>query len=333
MLSGVLHLKEIGASTAQKILRRKSKSGSVFGRIGAADLGEVYHAHGLAHRTAGFAGPDFDAARKCLPEYPIEPIQTTNKLVGVIAETRPHSNLESIVLMVAERLDIQVQLFHGPDNLSFIMSSKIAELIEDGRVVLTQLDTSGFVAPIYNALFMSRRFWRHVIGRGKILVFQTDAVICSNSDYVISDFAKFDYIGSLFWRGDFGGLKCHGGNGGLSLRSWEKTMECLDRFPAENWPGGEDRYFAFHMDLIGVVGRFFDSARFCSQHRFIRRSFGAHKITSMNPVDLGMFLDYCPEAGRIAGDRKADRRVVAKIKRMFWGPILWVAFVVFNPIL
>ena len=107
----------------------------------------------------------------------------------------------------------------------------------------------------------------------------------------------FDYIGATWNPRRPVGLVVHGGNGGLSLRDWHASMECLRRFPPGLWPGGEDGYFAFHAEVIGgKVGRPHDCERFATHTRFARMSFGAHQIQSLSDADLARFLRYCPEA-------------------------------------
>jgi hypothetical protein len=218
-------------------------------------------------------------------------------VVGVIVETRRHRALESVVLNFSRTLKIPIQLFHGTGNLEFIMSGAISGLVGEGKVRLIELDIDDLDARSYNALLMTREFWNLLESRNKVLIFQTDAIACEQSDYGLNDFLSFDYIGSLWPRQRPVGVMLDGGNGGLSLRDWKKSYECLLRFPPESWPGGEDGYFAFHIDLMGgKVGRDKECAQFCTQHEFLYRSFGAHKISCLGPASRAAFLDYCKEA-------------------------------------
>jgi len=240
-------------------------------------------------------GGDFHVLKLAPAEKPVD-----DNVWGVIVETREHPALEFIINHFSEQLGIGIQLFHGTANESFIMESKIAGLIEQGKVKLTPLKTETLSLGDYNALFLSREFWDSQLGRKKILIFQTDAILCANSDYQLSDFLGFDYIGSRWLRDRPVGMTIDGGNGGLSLRDWPRTVVCLKRFSPKMWPGGEDGYFAFHMDLMGGrVGRGDECSRFSTQHEFQYKSFGGHKLTELGSLSLEKFFQYCPAAGQI----------------------------------
>ena len=190
----------------------------------------------------------------------------------------------------------------GPVNEAFIKDTSISALIEQGKFVLTPLRIKTLSPVQYNSLLLSKFFWNAVIGRQKILVFQTDSILCPKSEYALDDFLKFDYIGSSWRRERPITMIIDGGNGGLSLRDWGKSMKCLNRFPASQWPGGEDGYFAFHIDLItDRVGRPKDCAKFSTQSEFLACSFGAHKFSELDENSLKKFLEYCPEARKILG--------------------------------
>ncbi|MBW2244757.1 MAG: hypothetical protein JRH01_22480 [Deltaproteobacteria bacterium] len=243
-------------------------------------------------------GSDFEAAAQALPGK--GPGMQVDGLSGLIVETRSHRNLPFVVEQVQRELGIQVHLFHGPGNRDFIKRSRIGRLIEEGRVVASELQTETFGALIYNGLFLLPAFWEQVIGRGKILVFQTDTVLCPGASRKIGDFLEFDYIGPSWARGRSGGIASDGGIGGFTLRDWGKTVECLRRFPPEAWPAGEDRYFAFHLELLGArVGRREECARFCTQHSFRTDSLGAHKLNGLSQVQKLRFLMACPCAWRL----------------------------------
>ncbi len=219
-------------------------------------------------------------------------------LWGIIVEARKHPLLEHVVMNVHSTLGIPIQIYHGKSSQEFIMSTAIGPLVEKGEIVLTPLRVDTLYPPAnHSGFILSPEFWYSMCAREKILLFQTDAILCSKSDYSIHDFLQFDYIGSNWNLNRENNLKVSGGCGGLSVRDWKKSVECLERFPPEYWEGGEDVYFAFLLDVMG--GKVADKQaclRFCTQEEFAEESFGAHDITSLDSASLQTFLEYCPEA-------------------------------------
>jgi len=217
--------------------------------------------------------------------------------LGVIVETRKSVDLEFVVTNFIQQTKLPVQLFHGLGNKEFILSSKLSEYITSGEVILHELFTDSLKRSDYNAIFLTKHFWELLVSRGKIFVFQTDSIICENSESCIEDFLRFDYIGSKWQRERPIGLTIDGGSGGLSIRDWQKSMECLDAFPSRFWKGGEDGFFAFHIELIGgEVGTDEDCGRFSTQEYFTHYSYGAHKASLLPASQHEKFLKYCPEA-------------------------------------
>jgi hypothetical protein len=222
--------------------------------------------------------------------------------LGVIVETRPHPLLETVTRQVLDQ-GITVQIFHGTENADFV-ADHFAGDIAAGRVHLTPMTYDTLGRDDYNGLFLCRPFWEALVSRGKILIFQTDALLCPGSPFSLDDFLAFDYIGSAWGRHRRRGIVVDGGNGGLSLRDWQLSTECLDRFPPEVWwAGGEDSYFGFHIDLIGGrVARPDEAARFGTQFWFLEDSFGAHKPNQLDILGQALFLAWYPDGRALFPD-------------------------------
>ncbi len=287
-------------TSAQDIIRDLLRKGIHQDRIVGDHLAHIYK---LINKLR--SGPALECTRQLLPPRDATISDSNYPVLGVIVETRDHPALDYVISNFHERLEIPIQLFHGRRNLAPILASSVSNLARNGCLHLTRLDTDNLHASEYNALLLSRNFWNQLISRNKILIFQTDTIICRRSDYSINDFLSFDYIGSKWNRRRPVGLIIDGGNGGLSLRDWGKSYECLNRFPPESWRGGEDGYFAFHMDIMGAkVGRDHDCARFSTQYEFACRSLGAHQISCLDPKSKSAFLAYCEEAKFMADARR-----------------------------
>ena len=227
----------------------------------------------------------------------VSSLPSEEQTVGVIVETRKQASLEVVITNFILQTGLNVQLFHGTSNCQYILAGNIRKYVDSGQVTLYELGTVKLTAAQYNALFLTKSFWESMIGRGKILVFQTDTCICKQSDYSLEEFLKFDYIGSKWRRNRPIGLILDGGSGGLSVRDWQKSVNCLELFPPACWKGGEDGYFAFHIELIdGNVGKNRDCGKFSTQRFFANKSFGAHQISLLSRDNKLKFARYCPEA-------------------------------------
>lgn len=286
------------AKSAQDIVNHFARKGIARDEITGEHLSHVYR------RLKILPGaPNFSQIAEILPKHAPRFPAANSAIVGVIIETRRHPKLEPLVSSFSRALNIPIRLFHGTENLDWLMSGSIATLVKNGHVNLVQLEAGSLDASRYNALLLIPAFWDLIGTQNKILVFQTDTVLCSGSEYTLSDFLSFDYIGSKWQRRRPIGIRADGGNGGLSLRDWRKSYECLSRFPPQRWTGGEDGYFAFHLDIMGGrIGRDGDCAKFSTQYEYLAKSFGAHDISWLDRESRKEFIKYCPEAAFMLTD-------------------------------
>ena len=284
-----------GPASAALVAEFFAARGVARGDIHGGLLTELYQALSPARTPPDWRfAPRLDAPRADRPTGP--------EVCAVIIETRPLPVLEQVIREFVDRLGIPVQLYYGPGNAAMIRASALSALAERGRLILSFLDAETLDAGRYNALLLSEAFWRSIAGRRKILFFQTDAILCPQSPHRLADFVGFDYVGATWGRRRPVGLTIDGGNGGLSLRDWTLCTQAIERFDPARWPGGEDGYFAFHVDLMGGrVATAADCARFATQSRFSAPSFGAHQISLLSAHERARFLDYCPEAARLLG--------------------------------
>lgn len=283
-------------TTPKKCYVNLRKQGVIFSDITPENVSDIYC---KLKPWKGSATPESREEIRHILNASMQTVEVLpDDFVGVIVETRKHKDLEFVVNNYIENTATKVQIFHGTENLNFILSTTIKELIDNGLVFLTLICCSELSESYYNALFLNVDFWKLIKGRNKILVFQTDSLVCNNSVHMIKDFERFDYIGAQ-WHDRLrpNGIVLDGGVGGFSLRDYQLSLDALNRFPEQSWEGGEDNYFSFHIELIGgKVGSKKDSAIFCTQNNFINRSFGAHQLSNLNKTDKIKFLQYSPES-------------------------------------
>lgn len=280
-----------GPTTAEQLVARFDRRGIPRAAITSEHVRPYYR---RLRRTSGAA--DFAGVAPLLESLAPNTSMPPTPVTGVIVETRRHPNLGAVVRAFHSQLRIPIQIFHGEGNRDFVRATLCGA--EADAITFCQLPVDDLPAQLYNALLLSEKFWLSFTGREKILIFQSDALCCGGSDYQLSDFMAFDYIGSMWHRDRPVGIIADGGNGGLSLRDWQASVDCLRRFPPRAWPGGEDGYFVFHMDIAGMrVGDREACARFSTQQRFLKRSWGVHNPVALSKEEQAQLLAYCPEVG------------------------------------
>jgi hypothetical protein len=282
------------ASSAQELRRKFTTQGIAAHRI------REHHIAGLYSKLRSDPDrADFTAAEPLLTELH-EGGQWGMQPFAVIVETRDIPELQFVIENIAIQTQLPIQIIHGQKNRAILDTEIVKTLLLDARCLPIELPTDALQASVYNALFLDSRFYRSLGGRGKFLVFQTDSVCCTCSEFALENFLNFDYIGAAWPRHRPVGLHIDGGCGGFSIRDWTASFAAVERFSTELWPGGEDGFFAFHLDLMG--GKVADAdamARFATQSVFQYRSFGAHQVRNLRPQDHARFLEYCPEIHRV----------------------------------
>lgn len=255
-------------------------------------------------------------------EYYYNSVNDTGKKAAIIVEPRKHPLLISVLDNFHARLDTSwdMYVFYGNSNAEYAKEA-ISAIKRDGskrRIISKSLDTDNLSAEQYNKLFKDPAFWNQIDAE-HILVFQTDAVSCANSQQSIDSFLKFGYIGcssgsaigvhpASYWGGNDrwfgkGSMKKYPfyGVGGLSLRKKSFTLDCITKmseYPAE-FP--EDVFYSICVERpenkdmcpqrVEEIQDFCTQGSYDNQHK----SWGAHKTNETIP-ESSSFYEFCPEA-------------------------------------
>jgi hypothetical protein len=110
---------------------------------------------------------------------------------------------------------------------SFSTSHSLLRMQKAGRVVVRSLEPGTFF-PSWDSVsyFLTKKWlWENLAPAEHILIFQNDAILCSNSVRSVEDFFEYDLIGAPI-AGNWG----RGYNGGLSLRKRSTTLRALEKF-------------------------------------------------------------------------------------------------------
>ena len=149
--------------------------------------------------------------------------------VALIIETREHKALPFVIESVMDKLseDWKLQIFHGTGNVDYVKKITDNELYD--RTILTSLGFENLPQwPESNELMVSETLWNQCEG-DTILYFEADSMACPNSNYEISDFEHFDYIGG-YWGTNIPDLNTEYTwvmNGGFSLRKKQYLLDCI----------------------------------------------------------------------------------------------------------
>ena len=216
--------------------------------------------------------------------------------LAAIVELRTTPMLVTIVLNVIQNIPANwpIQIFHGESNAPFIKRSRLVALIDSGKIILTELnDYEGDFNNFTNMLFTSIPFWEQVRAK-KVLFFQIDSVMCSNSPHKITDYLQYDFVGAPWTH-----LEPNVGNGGFSLRSKNKTLALLRsmhdvgvRYSGEV---NEDVWYSIHLSRVGLIAPKNVSRTFSVETIFYEHPLGVHKA-GINKTELKKLCAACPEA-------------------------------------
>jgi hypothetical protein len=199
--------------------------------------------------------------------------------IAVLVDFRAVDQIIAIVHNVNNHIPSTwpIQIFHGKDNQGFIKNSTLAPLITSGKIFLTLLK-EGYEREESHILLTNPKFWERVRGE-KILFFQIDAAMCSNSPHKITDFLQYDYVGApwdvWFFKYDH---KYRVGNGGFSLRSRSKLLALL-ALVRYNYTMPEDVWYAQNMHRVnGSIPSIEIAKTFAVESIYYEKPLGVHRF-------------------------------------------------------
>ena len=181
------------------------------------------------------------------------------KKVAFISEPRKHRAfkfvLENFLSVLPEEWGIQVN--HGTENIDYLKKiideSKI--ISESNRISLYNLGVKNMTHKDESDLLRTEKFYDNIDG-DLLLKFECDSILCPNSEYKISQFEKYDYIGG-YWGSDLYSLddlypRSKPMNGGLSLRNKNVMVDLIkkyfDDYLASEKTWSEDYFFSEYIE-------------------------------------------------------------------------------------
>jgi hypothetical protein len=223
--------------------------------------------------------------------------------IALIVDDRATQEVINAVTNVLQHIptDWKVQIITPVEHWAFYNSSSLSPVMINGRVFMTPLDFPrvDFTGSEYiNLLLTSAAFWHQVQGE-KILYFQIDSVICSNSSYKLTDFLQYDFIGAP-WHNNKGCC-----NGGFSLRRRTKMLQLFESGRARYRLHETNEDVWLHRNLPRFNGRIAPThiaKKFSVESVYHPRPFAVHKpnFELLGPVNMKLLCGDCPEVRTIS---------------------------------
>jgi len=108
-------------------------------------------------------------------------------------------------------------------NLNYVFIQNICNSISN-KIKVIILDIGNLTPSEYSKLLLKKDFWLNLSGE-KILIYQEDTMLFHNR---IDEFLNYDYVGAS-WPVDQDDNSYGVGNGGFSLRTKTKMIECIEK--------------------------------------------------------------------------------------------------------
>ncbi|KAL8357045.1 hypothetical protein RB598_002057 [Gaeumannomyces tritici] len=238
---------------------------------------------------------------------------------AVIIETRTTPNLVPLLLHFSATLGAgwPVVLFTPAEAWTPPASAALHRALAEGRIRIRHLpaNLTGFATHNSVSLFLSGEWlWAQLTDAPRVLLFQTDSVICANANGTVDDFARWDLVGAPIaprWG--------RGYNGGLSLRN-PRLMRDIARSHGDEFrransaPGGgalpaherfEDQWFYSKAVEMGANLPGPEVAReFAVETVYFERPLGFHQPARWQKDKMEEILAWCPEVAMLEGQAK-----------------------------
>ncbi|KAH8892503.1 hypothetical protein GQ53DRAFT_793840 [Thozetella sp. PMI_491] len=269
--------------------------------IAASPSAGSYWIHGQQGTGVSLETDDFSVAN-------IAPKPPLGEKVAVIVETRIQDNLIPLVLHFSSVLgpSWHLILYTMEANWTMPASAPFRRAVKEGRISVGFIPADTlFLNWVYVSVFLTRPFlWEQLQSANRILLFQMDSIICSNSNQTVDDFLEWDFIGAPLGHG-----KARGYNGGLSVRNPKLMLDIIntnnfdeDAMKGEVAMSIEDQWFYRKMTELGYPKLPPDDVamRFSVETIWYDAPLGFHKPRYWQKDRMDDIRKYCPEVEMVS---------------------------------
>jgi hypothetical protein len=213
--------------------------------------------------------------------------------IAVIVEPREHKCLKIVIENILNKLvDVNVILFHGNKNKDFILANLYNNI---DKIKLINLKVDNLTVKQYSDILITKDFWEQIDGE-RILLFQTDSIICNYNDSILKECQQFGFVGAptkkireIPWQ-----------NGGFSFRKKSKMIEAIEDIRNNTYYFPEDRFFSVNKKHIVNPANWDVANRFSVETYFNEKPFGIHKCWEyQSNENMKKLHKTCPEINQL----------------------------------
>jgi hypothetical protein len=223
---------------------------------------------------------------------------------AVIIESRMIPTLIPVMLHFAAVLGPAwgMVLFTLKENWVEPLSAPFQRLQDEGRIEVrflpegTNLADSGSVSRFLTSPWM----WEQVSSAKRVLLFQTDSILCSRSEEKVEDYFKYDLVGAPIAE-QYG----QGFNGGLSVRNPRVFLNVTRSVDfASSGHEFEDQYFYAELKKAGAELPTVEAAMaFAVETVYYETPLGYHQPQRWQAAMMPNIEEWCPEVKMLIGRR------------------------------
>lgn len=223
---------------------------------------------------------------------------------AVIIESNMIPNLLPVMLHFATVLGPAwgIVLFTLKENWVEPLSAPFQRLQDEGRVEVrflpegTKLADSGSVSRFLTSPWV----WEQVQDARRVLLFQSDSILCTRSEEKVEDFFKYDLVGAPIAE-QYG----QGFNGGLSVRNPRVFLNITRTVDfASSGHEFEDQYFYAELKRAGAELPTVEAAMaFAVETMYYETPLGYHQPQRWQAAKMANIEEWCPEVKMLIGRR------------------------------
>lgn len=238
------------------------------------------------------------------PSAALDTSHATDRPIAVIIESSIIPNLVPLMLHFSTVLGPSwgLVLFTLQDRWVEPLSPAFQRLLASGQIEVRSLPAD---AQLTSSAAVSRFLtqpwiWEQLSAAKRVLLFQTDSVLCSKSEAAVEDYFKFDFVGAPI-ASQYGA----GYNGGLSIRNPKLFLQITRETDfASSGHEFEDQFFYQELVKRGAeMPEEGEAKTFAVETIFYETPLGYHQPQRWQAEHMSAIEEWCPEVKLLIGRR------------------------------